>query len=595
ERFWDRGWHQADNWYTFSSTLWNKNNIHRDWNRDWAGFITHRGDGKIFTNYVNMSHCVHDCTGEGGLDRGNVSVKVIDVDGNPIDGAMVSLGSWKYYGIQWVVGTRWFYTNQDGIVFFTTSETRQDGQWNDGLRFNVRTKFGGYTLNPFYSARILINFDASNNVQNQELYEITMQVTGNVPRPHPPTTEVAPPPPGLYRMEVDFEVLEGFQYPANALGENDGMYPGMTPYKPQYHVEEFNDDVKIDAFIANGSNFQSYLKGSSFDSHNTTFNTTDGSMRFPIPAAGDWYFVLSNQDSGETTKLVNVSVRLYDGSSVIDDSVLPPTNLSIGLTGDAYQNVTLMWTLSGDDGAGEADVIGYNIYAKSKYNRSRIGYYKLGFVPSGTTSFTHVNAGNGYIGLQDDGLDNEEPYHFYYIAAEDDDGNEASPPGQVGKFIRELDLGMNLISFPLVPSDPSTDVVLQTVSFDSVWHYNAGDADPWKTQTTFKPYGGSLLELNNKMGIWVNVKEFSFLTVVGHVADSTQITLKTGWNLISYPSYAEGMIASVLSSVPYERVEGFNLFDEPYRLRVYSDSDLMVPGYAYWVKVGADSIVEVYI
>jgi hypothetical protein len=290
---------------------------------------------------------------------------------------------------------------------------------------------------------------------------------------------------------------------------------------------------------------------------------------------------------------------LYDFPSFVPDNTLePPTNLTVALSGDNFENVTIDWDLSLDDpvvGLGENDTTGYDVYYSRVYSAAKSGYKLLASVPSGISTYTHAYAGNGYIGTEWEGKDTFPDNYFYYVTAKDDDWNLASTTEQVGKFIRRLEMGANLISFPLIPIDTSMGAVMQTVSFDKIWHYNTTDIDHWKTYMTFKPYKGDLLNVDNTMGMIVNVTDFSFLTMVGYALDPVQIELQKGWNLISYPSYTKSRVSSVLSSASYIRVEGFDLSADPWHIRLYTDLDFMVPGYAYWVKVtGASTLNVVY-
>ncbi|MCK5548620.1 MAG: hypothetical protein KAI64_06370, partial [Thermoplasmata archaeon] len=170
----------------------------------------------------------------------------------------------------------------------------------------------------------------------------------------------------------------------------------------------------------------------------------------------------------------------------------------------------------------------------------------------------------------------------------------ANTTGQVAKFIRRMESGINFASFPLIPIDPSPAEVLQAVAFDKIWHYNASDTDHWKTYMTFKSYKGDLTELKPDIGFLVNVTEYSYLTVVGYPAEPTQIKLKAGWNLISYPSFTRRTVSSVLVSVSYERVEGYYQDPNPASTKLLTDGDFMVPGYSYWVKVDSDYTLDIY-
>jgi hypothetical protein len=51
----------------------------------------------------------------------------------------------------------------------------------------------------------------------------------------------------------------------------------------------------------------------------------------------------------------------------------------------------------------------------------------------------------------------------------------------------------------------------------------------------------------------------------------------------------ERFMADALSGMDVERTEGYSQL-LPQNLRIYSDGDIMIPGYGYWIKVGTDFI-----
>jgi parallel beta-helix repeat protein len=255
----------------------------------------------------------------------------------------------------------------------------------------------------------------------------------------------------------------------------------------------------------------------------------------------------------------------------------PPTNLGIQLTGLNSQNVTLTWTLSGDDGAGNNNVFGYSVSYSMSYNSSKEVYDFLGFVPNGTTSFIHVNGGKG----------NPATY-FYYVSAWALDRSSTHSDEQAAKFTKALLTGKYIISIPNLQNDENIDNVLQDLKFNIVWYYNNTDIlDPWKSYNPSKPFN-DLAKVNRTMGLWVNVLDDSNITYAAIVPKFTNIELKVGWNFVSYPSFIERNVSEALSGIAYERIEGYSPLP-PQHLRIYSGDDLMKPGYGYWIKVKADA------
>ncbi len=257
----------------------------------------------------------------------------------------------------------------------------------------------------------------------------------------------------------------------------------------------------------------------------------------------------------------------------------PPANVTAFLSGGNSENVTVTWSLSLDDGAGLGSVVGYGVYRSASYDPVGSGYVTLGAVLNGTSSFVDVLAGVG-----------DANSYYYRVCAVDALGIMSCSDGQAGKFVRQLLSGPNLLSVPLILSNESIEHVLQTVEFDGARAYDASSGY-WMSYMRGKPYLGDLRSVNHTVGVWVNVTADSNLTVAGAVPAQTTIQLRKGWNLVGFPSLNTSfMVADLKATVPVERVEAFDATAPPNFLRVLQDSDVLLAGHAYWVKVNQDTI-----
>jgi parallel beta-helix repeat protein len=258
---------------------------------------------------------------------------------------------------------------------------------------------------------------------------------------------------------------------------------------------------------------------------------------------------------------------------------LPPTNLSAELTGPKNENITLTWNLSGDDSAGDDDILGYAIFYDANYSPERQGYRFLDFVMEGNDSYMHLNAGEG-----------DPNNHFYHVEAWTTDRASNGTENQVAKFTRNLTIGNHIASIPLVQSNESVEAVLRTLKYGIAWHYNSSDPlGHWKSYHPAKSYPQSLDMINHIMGLWMNVTTKSNLTIAGVVPLTTTIFLKEGWNFVSYPSFIERTAADALSGIMYDRIEGYNE-TSPQNLEILTDSSILKPGYGYWIKVQSDQV-----
>ncbi len=260
-----------------------------------------------------------------------------------------------------------------------------------------------------------------------------------------------------------------------------------------------------------------------------------------------------------------------------------PTILSANLSGRDFENVTITWSLSPDDGTGQNSVVGYSILRGTTYDVNAAGYQLVAVVPGGTFEYNDNLTGEG-----------DPNNYFYRICAVDLNNLTNCSVNQAGKFTRSLLDGPNLISIPLVQSDEGIAIVLQTVKWDKTWTYDSL-TQKWKSHTLFKPYKGELEEVNTSMGIWVNVIEQSNLTVAGIVPSSTSIYLHAGWNLVGFPSFNGTYVVSDLkATVGVESIEGFDALTPPYFLREMVDGDMLQTGFGYWIRTLNDNLWTVF-
>jgi parallel beta-helix repeat protein len=252
----------------------------------------------------------------------------------------------------------------------------------------------------------------------------------------------------------------------------------------------------------------------------------------------------------------------------------PPTILRADLTADDFRNVTLVWSLSPDDGLGIYPVVRYDVYRNSTYKPRGMGYTLLASLINGSSRYTDALAGEG-----------DPNNYFYLICAINGDNESSCSKNQAGKYTRPLSGGPTLVSVPLIQSNESIGTVLQTLFWDKAWTYEASLTE-WLWHMTFKSYRGQLKKVDHKMGLWVNVTNGSNLTVAGLVPWSTEILLRPGWNLVGFPSFSTTYaVADLKADTQATRVEGYDPSSPPYFLREMFDSDILQAGEGYWIHV----------
>jgi hypothetical protein len=249
----------------------------------------------------------------------------------------------------------------------------------------------------------------------------------------------------------------------------------------------------------------------------------------------------------------------------------------------SQQDVVLDWTLSPDDGGGEADVFVYEIYLGR--NGFFCGYGTFNTTPiavvfAGTTSFVHIGGGTDFDNL------------FYYITTRDYQAWRNTSRVLGGKCnIMTIPSG-NLVSIPFQTSYTDPASMIQLRQDGSLWAFDNGNQlNPWKSYSPPKPFN-DLTYVDHSMGIWVFGPQSSLWTVTGIVQPQISIQINAGWNLIGFPSMTRRTVGDILSGISYDDVEAYMMFD-PYFLQPVNDTHMLTAGEALWVHALADGTIQI--
>jgi hypothetical protein len=152
------------------------------------------------------------------------------------------------------------------------------------------------------------------------------------------------------------------------------------------------------------------------------------------------------------------------------------------------------------------------------------------------------------------------------------------------------DLGWHLISVPIPLTDDSVENVLSSIDgkYNALRYYDASDpSDRWKTYWTFKPYP-DLLSIDPSTGFWINITAPANLDIVGPLPNVTSILLRKGWNMVGFPSLADGYtVSDLFADTGAMRVEGY-ADAPPYHLAELPGSHVMRQGEGYWIQLAAN-------
>jgi len=159
----------------------------------------------------------------------------------------------------------------------------------------------------------------------------------------------------------------------------------------------------------------------------------------------------------------------------------------------------------------------------------------------------------------------------------------------------DLTLGWNLVSVPIELSESNITTAMAGMSgmLECVKYYsNLYPADPWKT---YRPSSAinDLKIISNSIGLWIKVSQNCSWVVEGTPLYYTNIVLRTGWNLVSYPSETPRTVEDALIGTGFDRVEAFNS-TSPYLISEVSSSYMMDSTEGYWVHAPADVLWTVY-
>jgi hypothetical protein len=166
----------------------------------------------------------------------------------------------------------------------------------------------------------------------------------------------------------------------------------------------------------------------------------------------------------------------------------------------------------------------------------------------------------------------------------------------------QLQEGWNMVSIPFIQMDTSLKNVLSSIDglYDAVQWYDIKDSsDPWNHYHNSKPpQWNDLEEINHKMGFWIHITEPGgvFYQYTGIIPMENQsIALKTGWNLVGYPSLANKTRDVALNNLTFNtEIDVIWTYNASSQLwEQIGEFDNFERGRGYWIHAITDCVWEV--
>lgn len=255
----------------------------------------------------------------------------------------------------------------------------------------------------------------------------------------------------------------------------------------------------------------------------------------------------------------------------------PPTFKGAVLSGLNDENITISWSLSPDDGGGFDSTAEYLVYRGETYSQQMLGYTLIATVPKGTADYVDSGAGLGTLST-----------YFYVVCSNGSNGVTKCAEIQAVKYSHEVSQGLSLFSVPAIEQSQTLESIVQSIPCERMWWFDS-PLQEWRSLDKSKPYSGSLVGLGQTSALWLEASGISEIVITGLVPKETSVQLQSGWNLIGFPSLTSTYtVGDLVSQTGALRVEGFDSTNAPYFLKTLNASEIMQPGYGYWIWVDND-------
>jgi len=232
----------------------------------------------------------------------NLTFRVVDIDGRPIDGARVEV--WSHWPIESGYDTAPYIA---GFVF-----TDMNGEAHFNMLGLGRTNnFTVIVTSRIGSTMFEIHLEKGG------VYSFNVTIPGRLPFVALPGSATTPGSSSMY-VNVSLSVVKGEQNPPSWI------HTLYVNYGYKYYVE-FSSGVWVDLFILGRSDYEKLLSNTPFNTYASLLETTSASL-VNLPVDQELYIVVSNRRSITTWVQVSLDVSLGKDTVAPATTILSPAN-----------------------------------------------------------------------------------------------------------------------------------------------------------------------------------------------------------------------------------------------------------------------------
>lgn len=264
DHVWNEFW--AGRWIVWEPVQNNIDDSLRYEGRQIPGIFKYRGDG--YTENVTARYTAGIAT---------LIVNITDQNGDPVDGARISIYSEAY--TSGYIFTNFHFTDSNGRAEITVGDQRN-------ILLRVDSEAGRYPAGSTDIVRVI------ENSADGEVYQWEWQMPETLPRLDITEAEAVRDPVNHFNLNIEFqpqdEIIFGRIWSYSSFFAN--LYPAA-----------------IDLFICDQTNYDLYLEGSGFEAHNIIQISEPGELDFTLPTDENWYVVFSNDN--KATSLEDIQIN----------------------------------------------------------------------------------------------------------------------------------------------------------------------------------------------------------------------------------------------------------------------------------------------